>query len=138
MAEPHSPVVYPPLPEDEIVYRALRGRWANENTAEVYPLAYMRRRQKDPDGLSVEIASSCTLENVGSGLLKCHGAISLRVGDIRKLGFDVIQDGPTHAVITGLPYEDEIPAAERASRLLVRISRLEWVRTKNGIKCFSR
>jgi biotin operon repressor len=92
---------------------------------EVRPAAYIRRII-DTDGLSVEPASTVSVEEVGSRLNKCYGAVSLHVGHVRDLGLDIQQDGPTHANIVGVPYQEQDAAeSERIAGLLARQSRIQ-------------
>lgn len=93
--------------------------------------AFIRRPKKDVDGLSVNLASACTIDDVCGNLDPCHGVISLHTGRIRDIGLNVEQDTPRHANITGVPYQEgaeaNIAAAERLALLLAEQSRIQWL-----------
>jgi len=128
-----------PIPCQEIVLRAiLRRGWVDEN-ARITAHAFIRW-PKDNDGLSVNLRSKTDVESWLSSFKKSYGAASLHCGRIRDLGLglDVVQmeadEQPEHAVITGLPYQDDDPyGAERLASELVKIARVfdTTKRTKN-------
>jgi hypothetical protein len=93
------------LPCDAIVYRALiKRRWINEDTGEILPDAFFLRKEKGEKGVSVNIAAVCSPQECASRFSKCNAVISLHVGSVRDLGLDIVQDKPTHANITELPF----------------------------------
>jgi len=100
---------YPPLPSSTTVYRAASNtKHLTEDRRKATPEAFYRRLptpenpQRDRKGLSVGL----TPEATGICLTRVRGIIALVVGEVRNLGLDVLQDKPTHANITGLPYRD--------------------------------
>jgi hypothetical protein len=117
---------YPPLSCDAIVYRTLiKRRWINEDTGEVLPDAFFRRKERNEIGVSVDIATAITPAECTSRFKKCNAVASLHVGRVRDLGLDIIQDKPTHANIMNLPYrEDDPPTAERLAGMLAKQSRI--------------
>ena len=117
---------YLPLPCDAIVYRTLiKRRWINEDTGEVLPDAFFRRKARNEVGISVNIATALTPAECTSRFDKCNAVASLHVGRVRDLGLDIIQDRPTHADIMNLPYrEDDPPTAERLAGMLAKQSRI--------------
>lgn len=120
---------YPILSCSEIIYRAMRSKsWLRLDTREVLPAAFIRRpRPKDADGVSVSPASICSIEETRNKLNKCYGVVSLHVGRVRDIGLDVQQNGPDHASIVDIPYQEDDPLeAERLAGLLARQSRIQW------------
>jgi hypothetical protein len=117
---------FEPLPEDAIVYRSLlRKQWINEDTGRVKADAYFLRANET--GLSVNLASTSSLQKCAEMFRKCYGVASLEVGDVRKIGLDVEQDSVNHANVVGLPYrEDDLAEAERLAGLLAKQSHLVW------------
>jgi hypothetical protein len=117
------------LPNSAIVYRALlRNNWINEDTARAKPQAYFLRKNRNEQGLSVNIASVCSPEECAAKFITCYGVASLNLGRIRDIGLDVIADSPSHANIIGLPYREDDPAkAERLARLLAKQSLIVWI-----------
>jgi hypothetical protein len=114
------------LESDGIVYRAVtRGQWIDEDTGELKPDAFLRR-EADEDGISVYIQRYCSPEWVAAKFNRTKAVISVRVGDLRALGLEVVPDPPEspdypeHACITGLPFHDDDPA--RAVFLAERIA----------------
>jgi hypothetical protein len=120
--------VYQKLPCNTIVYRAMRNRsWINRGEGVVSPAAFVRR-SSDTDGLSVNLATVCTIEDVRKKLTTCHGVISLHTGRIRDITLDIQQDSYDHANIVGVPYQHENPVeAERLAGLLAKQSRIQWL-----------
>lgn len=60
---------FEPLPNRAIVYRALlRRQWINEDTRLVQSEAYYLRKNKNEQGISVNIASVCTPEQCAAFL----------------------------------------------------------------------
>ncbi|PSB01375.1 hypothetical protein [Merismopedia glauca] len=114
------------LPDSAIVYRALlRKQWFDVETQEINPDAFYLRQKKQEVGLSVNLASACSLEECAAQFRNCYGIAALQVGQIRQLGLDVVPDSPTHANIMGLPYrEDDSALAERLADLLAQIAQL--------------
>jgi hypothetical protein len=83
---------------------------------------------RDEIGLSVNLAKACSPEDCAARFRSCYGVASLRVGDVRKIGLDVVQDSIVHANITGLPYrENDRLGADRLARLLAEISEIVWL-----------
>ncbi len=91
----------------------------------LYP-AYLLRENEG--GLSVNLASpQCLPEDCAAKFRNCYGVASLKVGDIRQLGLDVVLDSRTHGIIIGLPYREDNPfLAERLAYLLVKYSFIVW------------
>jgi hypothetical protein len=117
---------YLPLPCDTIVYRALsKKKWINEDTGEVLADAFVRRKDRQEIGISVNIATAITPAECASKFNRCNAVASLHVSCVRDLGLDIIQNKPTHANIVGLPYrEDDAPTAERLAGMLAQQSRI--------------
>lgn len=91
------------------------------------PDAYIRR-PNDTDGLSVNLASACTIEEARTKLRECHGIASLHVGRVRDIGLDVKQDSIDHANIIGVPSSADHPKEiEHIARLLAKQSRIQWL-----------
>lgn len=117
-----------PLPCEEIVLRALlKKNWIHADTARITADAFIRDPKKDSDGLSVNISSKTDVGAWLGGFNQSFGADSLHTGRIRDIdpALDVSQtdestaEDPNHAVITGLPLNDDDPgrAENLASRL---------------------
>jgi hypothetical protein len=119
---------FEPLAEDALVYRALlRQFWIDEDTGRVKRDAYYLRFDRHETGLSVNIASVCSPESCAIRFRNCYGIAGLKVGAIRKMGLDVVQDSVSHANITGLPYrEKDRLSADRLARLLAQASEIVW------------
>jgi hypothetical protein len=117
---------YPPLLCDTIVYRVLiKKKWINEDTGEVLADAFVRRKDRQEIGISVNIATTITPAECTSKFNRCNAVASLHVGSVRDLGLDIIQNKPTHANIVGLPYrEDDAGTAERLAGMLAQQSRI--------------
>jgi hypothetical protein len=112
------------LPCQTIVFRAMaRPTWIDLKSRTVLPDAFFRRKPPaDEDGLSVNIESAQSCEKA---LKKCHGVASLNVGRIRELVLDVVVDEAPHAILTGLPrQEDALAEAIRLASQLSRQARL--------------
>jgi hypothetical protein len=93
--------------------------------------AFIADPDKDEDGLSVNVSARTNLEAWLGGFNSSFGAASLHTGRVRTLGLDVIQseidlhEAPDHAVITGLPFQDDDPdRAEYLASQLARMSRI--------------
>lgn len=116
------------LEDNNRVYRSLRKKtWIHEDTGQLKADAYVRRRGADDDGLSVNVVGLISLAGAIHVLNKCHGVFSLGVSDIRSLGLNVIPDRLPHALIVGIPFEDDNPLeAERLAGQLAKQSCLEW------------
>ncbi len=119
---------FEPLLDSAVVYRALlRKQWIDEDTGRVKPQAFFLRKNRNEQGLSVNIASVCSPEQCATKFTNCYGVASLYVGRVRDLGLDVVPDSPSHANIIGLPYrEDEPDTAVRLALLLAKQSRIQW------------
>lgn len=103
-----------------IVFRAFRSKsWFDDATKRVTSAAFMRR-PRDRTGISVAFTPQ-----EAERYLNSYGVASLHVGRVRDIGLDVVADRPPHAVITGLPFdEDDRREAERLAGLLARQARL--------------
>lgn len=113
--DPHPQNPLPPLPCEQIVYRAqIKKDWV-ANSGKVRKQAFFRMH-KDTHGLSV----STTEDSCGEGLQdEFYGTITLHVGRVRTLGLDVIPDSPTHANIQGVPMRDaNDPVTDALARTL--------------------
>ena len=121
-----SKAEFEPLPCSSIVYRALlRKRWIDQDTGKVKADAYFLRHSEQ--GLSVNIAETCSPEQCANLFKNCFGVASLHVGRVRDLGLDVVRDSRTHANITGLPHStDDLAEAERLAGLLAKQSCIVW------------
>ncbi|MEG4320970.1 MULTISPECIES: hypothetical protein [unclassified Microcoleus] len=119
---------FEPLPNRAIVYRALlRKQWINEDTGLVESEAYYLRKNKNEQGISVNIASVCSPEQCAARFRTCYGVARLEVGGIRELGLDVIPDSISHADIIGLLYdEDDAERADLLADLLAEQSIVIW------------
>jgi hypothetical protein len=116
------------LPDDAIVYWVLlRKTWIDKDTGMIQPDAFFLRKNKNEQGISVNIAKVYSPEQSAARFTNCYGVISLVVGNIRSLGLDVVRDSISHANIVGLPYrEDNRVLAERFADLLAEQSVLVW------------
>ncbi len=121
-----SKAEFDPLPCSSIVYRALlRKRWIDLDTGRIKADAYFLRDSEQ--GLSVNIAETCSPEQCAKPFKNCFGVASLHVGRVRDLGLDVVRDSRTHANIIGLPHStDNLAEAERLAGLLAKQSRIVW------------
>ena len=121
-----------PLACSEIVLRAIRSKGWLDQYERVNANAFIRR-PSEADGLSVNIHSKTPDVTVWlSSFRASFGADSLHPGRVRNigLGLDVgqtetdLQVRPDHAVITGVPFQDDDPPrAERIASELAKISR---------------
>jgi hypothetical protein len=107
----------------------LKKGWIDDDANRIKADAFILRPEEG-DGLSVNIRSKTNLEVWLGCFKKSYGADSLHTGRVRTLGLDVgqteedLRDAPDHAVITGLPYQDEDPdRAESLASELVKMSR---------------
>ncbi len=120
-ASPTPP--FPKLPCATIVFRALiYSDWIDQTTKEIAPAAFVRRKPPlDEKGLSVSI--NCSAADYLRQRFKkpTFGVGTLHVGKVRDLhaGLDVVQDAADHAVITGIPrqQEDRVLSERLASQL---------------------
>lgn len=128
MTEQSSTSEFESLSDRAIVYRALlRKNWIDRETEEINAEAYLLRKEKNELGLSVRIASACSLAECAARFRKCYGIASLEVGPIRELGLEVVPDSPSHAQIIGLPnLEDDARRALELADLLAQQSLLVW------------
>jgi len=127
MESKENPREWESISDNAIVYRALlRKQWIDEATETVKYPAYLLRENED--GLSVNLASAVLPpEECAAKFRNCYGVASLKVGDIRQLGLDVVLDSRTHALIIGLPYREDNPfLAERLAYLLAKSSLIVW------------
>src|SRR5437660_1769146 len=93
----------PPLGDDVIVYRALtRVDHLDVVRHKALPDAFIRRPEKDEDGLSLSLDPTPKLK-------KWRGVARLTVGQIRQLGLIVELDPnlENHVLIKGLPLQSE-------------------------------
>jgi len=96
----------PPLHPDEIVYRRIAARsaddaqWIDEN-CRVDANAF-RPNSGDADGLSLTRASSPEVAAAGGRLGKEYYIVAIRVGDL--INVPVCEDSPTHALIPNMTY----------------------------------
>lgn len=120
--------LYNKLPCSAILYRGMRSKkWIDREKGVILPAAFFRR-PTDTDGLSTNLASVCTIDDVRSKLNPCHGVVSLHAGRICDIGLDIEQDSLDHANITGVPLLDEDDVeAERLAGLLAKQSRIRWL-----------
>jgi hypothetical protein len=117
---------------NEIVYRAIL-RKSQLDTSKIPPQPTVDNfilRSGENDGLSVGIASRCSPADVAGKFSKCHGMTSLHVGFMKDLGLNIVIDplDETHALILGLPNEDDPPnEAEPLARALKSHARpVKW------------
>ena len=115
-----------PVECTEIVYRAiLKKSFIDKETEEVSIEAYFLR--PDDQGLSVSLASKCSVEHVVSSFNKCFGVATLHVGHVKALGLEVLHAPPPdeHALIVNVPHlTNDRTEAERFAGLLARQSRV--------------
>ena len=129
-------------PEVE-VYRLTSRRGDITDEGFFKPSAFYRRRD-DYDGVSVQIASECQLDDevgmVDAPLTKLKGILSILVQEIRDVRvshyeLDVVARpdvSPSEAVVTNIPFRDEDEeSAERIAELLADERRLIWIRESN-------
>ncbi|CAN5573188.1 hypothetical protein BH10CHL1_BH10CHL1_51190 [soil metagenome] len=106
----------------------LRENWIDRKTNSIQSIAFIRRPKnsgKDIDGLSVNIAATCTPVEVSDFFENCYGIGSLHTGRIRDVGLNAMPDGVKHANIIGLPYpEEDQLEAERLATLLAKQARI--------------
>ena len=93
--------------------------------------AFLLRRGKDTDGLSVNLAANTNISDWITTFNACFAVESLHAGRIRNLCLHVVADpaDPTqrHAFIVGLPDREESPTeAERLAGQLTRMCRVVW------------
>jgi hypothetical protein len=118
-----------PLPNDAVVFRAIKSKsWVSQDD-KLLPVAFFRLREKDNDGVSVsQSAQNCT-----KLLNKIKKVARIKVAEIRtaklangdSLNLDVIDDptdiDPLHALITNIPfyYGSDMPAGLDAAQSIV-------------------
>ena len=113
-----------------IVLRAvLKATWLDESKR-ITAHAFVRDPERDPDGLSVRIAMETNVEQWLSSYRSSCGADALHCGRIRRLGLEIgqteddLEQDASHALIVGLPSQDEDPQrAEDFATELVKIAR---------------
>ncbi|HAT12950.1 MAG TPA: hypothetical protein DCS91_04585 [Microcoleaceae bacterium UBA11344] len=111
------------LPDNTVVYRALRKGWIDRDRSIVKSDAYYLRKRINEQSISVNFS----IEQSLSALKNCEGVASLNVGGIRELGLNVVRDSSSHGSIIGLPYrEDNRPRANELALLLARQSQIVW------------
>jgi hypothetical protein len=111
------------LPDNIVVYRALRKGWIDRDRSIVKSDAYYLRKRINEQSISVNFS----IEQSLSALRNCEGVASLNVGEIRELGLNVVRDSSSHGSIIGLPYrEDNRLKADELALLLARLSRIVW------------
>jgi hypothetical protein len=111
------------LPDNIVVYRALRKGWIDRDRSIVKSDAYYLRKRINEQSISVNFS----IEQSLSALRNCEGVASLNVGEIRELGLNVVRDSSSHGSIIGLPYrEDNRLKADELALLLARLSRIAW------------
>lgn len=125
-------MAWTPLACSEIVLRAILKKGWLDQYERINAHAFIRR-PSEPDGLSVNIHSKTPELTLWLSSFKTSfGADSLHTGRVRNigLGLDVGQTEadrqaqPDHAVITGVPLQDEDALlAERIASELTRICR---------------
>lgn len=121
----------PRLPCEQIVYRTVTR--AKDFGRDCLPLAgAFLRRQSDTDGMSVnynvDVPDGC-----GVGLSKKKAVVSVHVGWLRDLDLDVEADTEDHAVITGVPFSndvDQIETVEQLAAKMAEMARVEWIEPK--------
>lgn len=99
-----------PLPDEIIVYRAIRSKtWFHPDTGEVLDLAFYLR----PNEIGVSVNYNCEAEEATRTLRTCFGVVSLEVGAIHRADerletVDVPMPGTLdHAEIRGMPHKEE-------------------------------
>jgi len=135
------------LDSNSLVYRSVRNRdWLDDDTGLPLQATYLRYRDRDKRGLSVNIfeyfpVGDTELRNHIRAIahINPHALLSAIVGCIAGIGLDIKLDDPepdrstTHANITDgrivLPFwEDNDKEAERISDLLLECSLIRWYR----------
>lgn len=118
-----------PLSDDDHSFRAItRRRDLDENEFPILS-AFLRRKRKDPAGLSVYHHISGP-NDVPLDDIKVLSA--LHSGKVRGLGLDVVPDGPNHANIVGLHHQDDDyqGAMDQASELR-EICKNAWTKSED-------
>jgi hypothetical protein len=111
------------LPDNAVVYRALRKGWIDRDRSIVKSDAYYLRQRINEQGISVNFSIEQSLK----ALKNCEGVASINVGKIREIGLNVVRDSLSHGSIIGLPYrEDNRSTADELALLLSRQSRILW------------
>jgi hypothetical protein len=117
----------PPLPCEAILFRAIINSGSFKKDGSPKPQIFIRRREADPNGLSITDTIQHCKESMPSGLI--FGVRSVHIGTLRDNGFDVFPDSPTHGNLkfsdgTLTPRrQDNEPQANDVAELLMRCSR---------------
>ncbi len=113
-----------------IVLRAILKKTWMDDSLKITSSAFMYDPSKDPDGLSVNVQADTNTDEWLGSFNKSFGADSIHCGSVRNIGIEIgqtqedINSGSAHAVIVGLPSQDEDPqAAEDFAGKLVSLSR---------------
>lgn len=86
----------PPLSCDTVLFHALIYEKQVNKDGSHKPQTFIRRRESDPNGLSVNRTIRGCAEGLPRGIF---GARSVHVGSLRDLGFDVFMDSADHGNI---------------------------------------
>jgi hypothetical protein len=106
------------ISNEQLVFRAfLRPNWFEVHGTETKatPVAFLRRRDRDPDGLSVgPTAEACQAYlSIKMGFCKLVAGEIRRAGETREggvsYGMDVVPDRIDHANIINVPHRHENP-----------------------------
>lgn len=121
-----SSVKYSELPCGTIVFRALiHEHFVSTAVGNVLPAAFFRRElPQDKNGLSLGVDTTADDYLKKRFRKPTYGVGTLHVGRVRDIGLNVVQDGPDHASLTGVPRKSENrELAERTASLLARQAR---------------
>jgi hypothetical protein len=105
----------------------LKPAWLDESKR-INAHAFVHDPARHPDGLSVNVALDTNVEQWLSSFKSSYGADTLHCGRIRRLGLEVghteadLEQDVSHAVIVGLPSQDEDP--QRAEDLATELARI--------------
>ena len=99
-----------------VVYRALRPSWlvnVSDGGESILVEAFLRK-DSDNDGLSVSNGDLCDVAFAAARLRKCKAVAKLIVRRVREInGVDAVgspeENDPSHAIITGLPFNSRDP-----------------------------
>jgi hypothetical protein len=112
---------WPDLPDARRVYRAYRNE-SDRDKGGKKPKPKVFYRRESEASLSVGFSA----EGAISQLREAFGVCEISVGAVRSCDsdcLDVVQDGNTHAGITGVPVRtNDLEAATRIARYLARIA----------------
>lgn len=117
----------PFLPCDAILFRAvIYENLVRKSDGSHKPRTFIRRRENDPNGLSVSTTIDGCRRSLPAGIF---GVRTIHVGTLRDHGFDVVMDSQTHGNLRLASGEntprtqDNEPLANTLAEQLLNISR---------------